>query len=30
VGKAFNKKDASQLAAQAAVEKLGAKINEPL
>lgn len=29
-GKAFNKKDASQLAAQAAVEKLGAKLNEPL
>lgn len=29
-GKAFNKKDASQLAAQAAVEKLGTKLNEPL
>jgi ribonuclease-3 len=30
VGKAFNKKDASQLAAQAAVEKLGDKLNELL
>lgn len=28
IGKAFNKKDASQLAAQAAVEKLGDKLNE--
>jgi ribonuclease-3 len=28
-GKAFNKKDASQLAAQAAVEKLGNQLTDP-